>query len=126
MVRKAVKRKKEVKDVLDKIRKGNSLYAACEAAGITTCGFYEEIANNEEVKRKYLLALSDYADCCTDEIKEIADELKDGVIDNSTAKLLIETKKWLAQKASSNQIVFGDENSKEDDEGNREIEVKFV
>ena len=126
MVRKGIKKKKEVDEVLDKIRKGNSLYSACEAAGISTCGFYEEIASNEKFKKSYLRALSDYADCCTDDIREIADELKDGIIDNSTAKLLIETKKWLAQKACSNQLVINEENKNSEEDIEREIEVKFV
>ena len=126
MVRKADKRKKEVKEVLEKIRAGSSLYAACEAAGISTCGFYEEIFKDNKVKQNYLLALSDYADCCTDDIREIANELKDGIIDNSTAKLLIETKKWLAQKACNNPLMLIEEKQKEDVDEEREIEVKFI
>ena len=112
--------------VFEYVRQGCSLYGACKKAGLTTREFYQKISRDGEAKEDFLLALSDYADQCTDDIKALAASLKAGDIDNSTAKLLIETNKWLALKACP------DEKSPmaavEDDgaEKTTEIVVKFV
>lgn len=125
---KRIKKIDEVlKNVFEAIRCGNSLYGACVKYGITTKEFYNVLAENQDAKENYWLALADYADQCTDAIRGITANLKAGEIDNSTAKLLIETEKWLAQKACpdviSGKINF-DNNS--DDDMATEIVVKFV
>ncbi len=121
-----VKKMKNIKDVFNLIRGGNSLYNACLKAKISTKEFYQILANDKSLYDEYLLALSDYADQCTDDIKNIITNLKDGDIDNSTAKLLIETQKWLAQKLCPQSIlekkIQADENKEED----KEIVVKFI
>lgn len=90
--------KNKIKQVLAAVRNGNSLFSACLKAGVATADFYKILADDDKIRKAYQLALSDYADQCTDEIKSIVTALKAGDIDNSTAKLLIETEKWLAQK----------------------------
>ena len=75
------------------------------------------------------MALADYADSCTDNIRKIVAELKVGEIDNSTAKLLIETEKWLAQKACPEPIWTTLQNTDDENDDGRnlkEIVVKFV
>lgn len=108
------------------VREGKSLYAGCFNVGISTREFYDEVAKDEKIKEMYLCAINDYADKCVDDIRVIVQELKNGEIDNSTAKLLIETMKWLVQKASNDISGVGEEFG--DDEGNcvKEIMVKFV
>ena len=114
---------------LDKVfaalRNGKSLYAACAAAGTDTRAFYARLETDRAARDAYRLALADYADRCTDDIRQIVAELRAGDIDNPTAKLLIETEKWLAQKACpepvGERILDGG-----DDEGVAEIEVQFV
>ena len=119
-------RKKDVAvldNVFKKIRAGCSLYGALSAVGLTSHQFYQIMASHPKIKEEFLLALADYADQCTDDIRALAASLKAGEIDNSTAKLLIETIKWLAQKACPEPVAA----FKEDD-GDKlsEIVVKFV
>lgn len=98
-MRRKVRINRTVGVVFEAVRGGCSLYAACVKAGISTKEFYEILAEDDALRVAYQLALSDYADQCMDEIKAIIENLKAGDVDNSTAKLLIETSKWLAQKA---------------------------
>lgn len=124
MKRKGSKNNSILNQVFSGIRKGKSLYVSCVETGISSSEFYDLICKNEDAKKQYCLALADYADQCTDTIREIAKNLRNGEIDNSTAKLLIETEKWLAQKANSEPFSF-DKNNGGDDEVT-EIEVKFI
>ena len=118
-------KKKLLKDLFEELRKGKSLYASCLKVGISSSEFYDILASDEKLHEEYLLALSDYADLCMDEIRRIVQSLKDGDIDNSSAKLLIETEKWLAQKASPEP--FGGKINNDFEEGEcREIVVKFI
>lgn len=131
-----VARKKVVKNdeeiltaVFDALRKGASLFAACQKNGIGTKRFYELMAVNPVFSQGYKLALADYADSCTDNIRKIVAELKGGEIDNSTAKLLIETEKWLAQKACPEPFWTTLQNADDENDDGRnlkEIVVKFV
>lgn len=119
-------RKKDVavlNKVFAKIRKGCSLYGAVSAEGLTSHEFYQMMSFDPKIKEEFLLALADYADQCTDDIKALAASLKAGEIDNSTAKLLIETMKWLAQKACPEPI---DTFAESGEEKLSEIVVKFV
>jgi hypothetical protein len=111
-------------EVLANLREGKSLYAACVNVGMSTSEFYEFLNKNDKFKEKYLSALTDYADKCVDDIRRIVEELKSGKIDNSTAKLLIETKKWLVSKANGDVIKL-DENDDINAEV-KEIMVKFI
>ncbi len=118
--------KKTAEAVFAALREGCSLYAACQKAGLTTREFYDFTAADAALLRDYYLALADYADQCTDNIKAITKDLKAGEIDNSTAKLLIETEKWLAQKACPEP--FGEKAGVKEDAGAApaEIVVRFV
>lgn len=114
--------------VFEAVRDGNSLFAACRRAGISTRDFYAATAADEALREAYQLALADYADRCTDDIRKIVADLKAGEIDNSTAKLLIETEKWLAQKSCPEPVwdkIAGGGGDGEDG-GVAEIVVKFV
>lgn len=114
--------------VFEAVREGNSLFAACRRAGISTRDFYAATAADETLREAYQLAQADYADRCTDDIRKIVADLKSGEIDNSTAKLLIETEKWLAQKSCPEPVwdkIAGGE-SDSGDGGVAEIVVKFV
>lgn len=130
-----VARKKSVKTndeiltaVFEALRKGASLFAACQKNGISTKQFYEMTAVHPSFSQAYQMALADYADSCTDNIRKIVAELKAGELDNSTAKLLIETEKWLAQKACPEPIWTMLQNDEDNDDGRnlKEIVVKFV
>ena len=118
-------KKAKLEKIFEEIRKGCSLYGACQKVKVSTLEFYQEIGNDEAKREAFRLALSDYADQCTDDIRTLALSLKCGEIDNSTAKLLIETQKWLAQKACPEPV---NATSLEDDGElqTREIVVKFV
>ena len=108
--------------IFDKIRGGQSLYGACHACGVTTQEFYRFVALDNQVREEFMMALSDYADQCTDDIRALAESLKAGEIDNSTAKLLIETTKWLAQKACPESPLAAEDGG----EDVAEIEIRFV
>ncbi len=108
------------------LREGCSLYAACTKAGITTKVFYGFLTEDGGLAAEYHLALADYADKCTDNIKAIAENLKAGEIDNSTAKLLIETEKWLAQKACPQPYAGGASGGDGEEAETAEIVVRFV
>ena len=116
-------RKVRVLRVFDFIRKGDSLYAACLKSGMTTKEFYQILAKEPECREEYQLALADCADQCMDYIRTLIKDLQAGEIDTSMAKLLIETQKWLAQKASPEpyESLFDNEEEK-----TTEIVVKFV
>lgn len=119
-------RKNKLSLVFDFIRQGNSLFKSCQKAGIATRDFYLSLAKAPELKDDFQLALADYADQCTDDIRALADLLKNGGIDNSTAKLLIETQKWLALKACPETFAGIKEEGEEDDKKSQEILVKFI
>ena len=127
MVRKYVS-KDEVKleSVFGDLREGKSLYASCKKAKISTSKFYEILEKKSCLKEKYLCSLGDYADSCVDDIRDIVEQLKKGEIDNSVAKLLIETMKWMVNKTQSdvNMVERLDEEFEQD--GLREIVVKFI
>ncbi len=120
------KKERMVNKVLEELRGGKSLYASCFEVGIRTGEFYDFIAKNDKAKEKYLFALTDYADKCVDDIRGIVDELKKGEIDNSTAKLLIDTLKWLVSKSNQDVNGVGSNDSEAGDEDFKEIVVKFV
>lgn len=128
--KKSVKTNEEIlTSVFEALRKGASLFAACQKNGISTKQFYEMTAVHSSFSQAYQMALADYADSCTDNIRKIVAELKKGEIDNSTAKLLIETEKWLAQKACPEPIWTMLQNGDDENDDGRnlkEIVVKFV
>ena len=118
-------RKFKLADVFAAIRIGCSLYGACVQAKMTTQEFYQLMGKDPDLREDFQLALSDYADQCTDDIRTLALNLKAGEIDTSTAKLLIETNKWLAQKACPDPFVgFNDDEQAENK--TTEITVKFI
>ena len=119
-------RKSKLSIVFDFIRQGCSLYAACVKAGLSTREFYQMLAQTQDLRDDFLLALSDYADQCTDDIRALAQALKTGDIDNSTAKLLIETEKWLALKACPEAFKGFDDMENGDKKESAEIVVKFI
>lgn len=123
-MRKAVKG--QLTAVFEYVRSGCSLFCACKKAGLTTREFYKCLGENGETKENFLLALSDYADQCMDDIRSLAASLKAGDIDNSTAKLLIETNKWLALKACPEEKSPLVEMENGDSEQIAEIVVKFI
>jgi truncated hemoglobin YjbI len=104
------------------LRRGNSLYAACLKNGLTTREFYEKMAGDKNIREEYSLALADYADQCCDDIRAITEALKSGETDTSTAKLLIETAKWLAQKVCPSEEDYPGSVAEE----KTEIVVKFI
>ena len=112
--------------VFEHVRLGCSLYKACQKSGMSTKEFYELVISDAKAKEEFVLALSDYADQCMDDIRDLVLALKAGDIDNSTAKLLIETNKWLALKAcpDNNESLYDMENK--NGEQPTEIVVKFV
>ena len=115
--------------LLKNLRGGASLFSACRKAGVSTQEFYEALQHDEALFYAYRMALADYADTCTDDIRQIVADLKAGDLDNSTAKLLIETEKWLAQKACPEPLcnVITQPASQDDDAAPlKEIVVKFV
>lgn len=116
-------RKLRVLAVFEKVREGDSLYAACLKAGMTTKEFYQILAKEADYREEYQLALADCADQCTDYIRKLIKDLQAGEIDTSTAKLLIETQKWLAQRTNPEpyENLFDDAEEK-----TTEIVVKFV
>lgn len=110
--------------VFDAIRQGCSLYAACAKAGISSKEFYCLLAQNQAYRDEFRLALADYADQCTDDIRQLAGALRNGELDVSTAKLLIETNKWLAQKVCP--VPFEEIVDDMQIEKNAEITVTFI
>ena len=120
-----MRKKSKLAEVIEYVRKGCSLYLACVKAHLTTREFYQYMAEDVQAREDFQLALADYADQCTDEIRSLTVGLKSGEIDTSTAKLLIETSKWLAQKACPEPFQVGGGDGA--DEGKTtEIVVKFV
>ena len=117
--------RRELEVVWAGLRSGCSLYAACLSAGMTTKAFYRKVAHDNDAMEEFRLALSDYADQCMDDIRKIVASLKAGEVDNSTAKLLIETQKWLALKASPESGGGVSLDDRKDEVG-EEIVVKFV
>lgn len=117
-------KKSKINDVLEGVRHGLSLYGACTKAKMSSREFYEIIRQEPAQKEAFLLALSDYADQCMDDIRSLALGLKNKELDTSTAKLLIETQKWLAQKACPEPLsVCGGDM---DVDKTTEIVVKFI
>ena len=83
--------------ILD-IAKGHSLVKACESREVSTRSFYDYIESNEEIKQEYVRAREDRGDTCLDKIEDYQKKLEQGLIDSSTARVLIETEKWKAAK----------------------------
>ena len=125
MRRKKVLRK-ELEVVWAALREGCSLYAACVRAGMSTKIFYKKVAHDAVAMEDFRLALSDYADQCMDDIRKIVASLKAGEVDNSTAKLLIETQKWLALNSNFEKGDRLEDGEKKNENYFQEIMVKLV
>ena len=113
-------------EILANLREGKSLYTSCNEAGMSTKEFYDFFNKNDKFRDRYLLALTDYADKCVDDIRKIVEDLKNGKVDNATAKILIETKKWLINKANNDVGGICNNEVNSIDEVVKEIMVKFV
>jgi Asp-tRNA(Asn)/Glu-tRNA(Gln) amidotransferase B subunit len=112
--------------IFQDLRGGKSLFSACEKVNISTKDFYAIIEKKSVFREKFLCSLSDYADRCVDDIRDIVGQLKAGEIDNSTAKLLIETMKWMVNKVQSDIVEVEKGEEIGDEDGIKEIVVKFI
>ena len=115
-----------MRKIFQSLREGKSLYQECNSVNISTGEFYNVLEKNEGFRERYLCSLADYADRCVDDIRKIVEELKEGKIDNSTAKLLIETMKWLVGKTQTDANNVCGEKDLDGGDGISEIVVKFI
>lgn len=96
------KQEKKIEDCLDgilnDIRNGNSIVKACKDRGFGTQTFYDYLKEHPELEENYARAREDRGDCCIDKIVELMKELKEGKIDSQSARVLIDTHKWIAAK----------------------------
>lgn len=96
------KQEKKIEDCLDgilnDIRNGNSIVKACKDRGFGTQTFYDYLKENPDLEENYARAREDRGDCCIDKIVELMKDLKTGKIDSQTARVLIDTEKWIAAK----------------------------
>lgn len=101
----------DVEKVLEDVANCMSVVKACKNQGCSSQSFYDKLETVEGLKERYVRAKEDRGDCCTDKIEEYQQQLKDGLIDAATARVLIDTEKWKAGKF--NQRMYGDKQAVE-------------
>jgi len=89
--------KKIIQEVLDAISMGQSLVKLAEKNGIPEITLYDWL-NKPEYAEKYAQAKTNRGHKVVQNIQERYIELREGKIDPITARVLIDTDKWLASK----------------------------
>jgi len=88
------------KEILELVAKGMNIITALESDErfpSWPC-FREWKFNNDELDTLYLRAIRDKAQATDQQIDQIMQEVKSGIIDDRVAKVLIDTLKWKAAK----------------------------
>ena len=89
---------KDFSDILEDIASGLSILKACRERGISKQTFFDYIDADQEKKDQYMRAREQRGEECISRIAEYEEDLKAKKIDSATARVLIDTEKWLACK----------------------------
>lgn len=96
----------KIKDVLALLPQGLSIEQACKSVSIGSSTFYRELQSNEELWEKYARMREARADWRFEDLENTIQELRQGLIDPNTARVIIDTRKW--QMGKEKAKVYGD------------------
>lgn len=86
-------------DILNDVAYENkSIVKACRDRKVSPQTFWELKEKDDRIKEQYTLATQFRAEGCVDEIEKTQRDLRNGIIDAPTARVLIDTEKWKACK----------------------------
>lgn len=100
--------------VLDEMRKGHSMRAACVAVGVPNSTFLGWVESSPELAEQYARARDSMIDAIADDTMNIADEMplmhpETGAIDSAAVahqRLRVDTRRWLLSKLAPKK--YGD------------------
>lgn len=88
-----------LEDILNDVAYENkSIVKACRDRKVSPQTFWELKEKDDRIKEQYTLATQFRAEGCVDEIEKTQRDLRNGIIDAPTARVLIDTEKWKACK----------------------------
>ena len=88
-----------LEDILNAVAYENkSIVKACRDRKVSPQTFWELKEKDDRIKEQYMLATQFRAEGCVDEIEKTQRDLRNGIIDAPTARVLIDTEKWKACK----------------------------
>lgn len=85
-------------DILKLVADGSSLTKALNSVNVNIRDFFEVIDNDENLANEYARAREQRGESCIGRITDYEEDLKNKKIDPATARVLIDTEKWLACK----------------------------
>ena len=88
-----------LEDILNDVAFENkSIVKACRDRKVSPQTLWELKENDQRIKEQYTLATQFRAEGCIDAIEQTQADLRNGIIDAATARVLIDTEKWKACK----------------------------
>ena len=96
--RKNVNKTEASKKIVEDVAEGLTLVEACKKHDLNVRFFYEEIDNDESLGKAYTRARECRAERLEADMFKTMNELKTGVIDAQTARVLLDQYKWFACK----------------------------
>lgn len=88
-----------LEDILNDVAYENkSIVKACRDRKVSPQTFWKLKEKDDRIKEQYTLATQFRAEGCVDEIEKTQRDLRNGIIDAPTARVLIDTEKWKACK----------------------------
>ena len=88
-----------IEDILNDVAYENkSIVKACRDRKVSPQTLWELKENDKRIKEQYTLATQFRAEGCIDAIEKAQADLRNGIIDAPTARVLIDTEKWKACK----------------------------
>ena len=111
-MRKSVKDvEKEIPNILAEIENGESLIKACEKYDICKGSFLYRVKQNKELYDQYVRACETRGILIGESIEQDMEDIRKKVLDPTSGRVIIDTKKWLASKMFPK--MFGDKQSVE-------------
>lgn len=101
----------DMQKVFDDIADGLSIKKACQKQGVSKQSFYDKLEQYPELKDQYTRSREKRGDAFIESIEEDLEKLSKREIDAASARVSIDTKKWLACKFYPK--MYGDKQSVE-------------
>lgn len=98
--------KPDNEEICENIAMGDSVLQACEKAGISDKAFYKRLIRDDKAVELYMRARATRAHARHESVDAIKEELRLGLIDPNTARVLLDAVKW--QSGKENAKVYGD------------------
>jgi len=84
--------------VSERIGNGERVISICDDIGISRSVFYNWLREHQEFMDMYIRAREARGEKYNDDIEEIVEQCRQGLIDTNTARVIIDARKWQASK----------------------------